>query len=189
MPVQSSIFATDVLIVMIASASLSAAGVSPSNQMDLLCLVGGCIGAFCSLHFFRVPPSPHASADIAWQFLVNLALFWSFTPLAVRYAAAVAGLDPTEIVIPMATVLGILSQRVAAKVLPAIQQAAERKAEKALQKATQALALALEVREEVPPFGGYPCRRCSRRGAQAPGGLCLICDPDAQYQQTVDEGL
>lgn len=137
MPVQSSAFAVDILILMVATASLSSAGVSQVDQMNMLCLVGGCIGAFCSLHFFRVPPSRHASADIAWQFAVNLGLSWAFTPLVVRYGAHVAGLEAGEIVIPVATALGIISQRLTAKLIPKVQRWAERKADRALHEASE----------------------------------------------------
>ena len=137
MPIQSvSQITVEMIVVMIGAASLaSVSGPSGMTQEDALvmwCLVGGCLGAFCSLHFFRVPPSPHANTDIAWQFVVNLILSGVFSPLLVPFVAARLGMPEASmrVAIPTATLLGIVAQRLVAQALPMAQRIVDARSRK-----------------------------------------------------------
>lgn len=136
MPLQSMSHLTlEMIVIMIGAASLAAGGTSGMSADDALvmwCLVGGCLGAFCSLHFFRVKPSANASADIAWQFVVNLILSGVFSPLLVPFVAARLGMpeQSMRVAIPTATVLGIVAQRLVARLLPVAQRIIEAKSGK-----------------------------------------------------------
>lgn len=137
MPLHSvSVVSVEMIVVMIGAASLATAGapagLSPEDAQVMWCLVGGCLGAFCSLHFFRVPPSNHASADIAWQFAVNLILSGVFSPLLVPFVAARLSMPEysMRVAIPTATVLGLVAQRAVARVLPIAQRVLDARANK-----------------------------------------------------------
>lgn len=130
MPTRSMIVVNEILIVMIGSTALAqmgeASGLTPNQIVMAWCIVGGCLGAFCSLHFFRVPPSDHAQADIAWQFAVNLILSAVLSPLITPYVAAWTGApNGMESAVPTATILGIIAQRVVARYLPVAQRIAD----------------------------------------------------------------
>jgi hypothetical protein len=138
MPVQTlARFTQEMAIVLIGAAAFAEAGevggMSPEDVVVLWCIVGGCLGAFCSLHFFRVQPSAHIQADIAWQFFVNLILSGCFSPLLVPTAVKYSGLRPMQVAIAISCGVGILAQQAVAKViLPSLQKLADARAAKAL---------------------------------------------------------
>lgn len=123
-------------IVLLGAAAAAEAGqltgtMSMDDVICLWCVVGGCLGAICSLHFFRVPQGPHAHVDIAWQFGVNMILSGAFSPLLVPTVAKWTGLpEGMKTAIPTALAVGIIAQRVVARLLPVFQKVLDARASK-----------------------------------------------------------
>lgn len=138
MPIQTMARLTqEMSIIIIGAAAFAEAGEQvgmPIEDINVLwCIVGGCLGAFCSLHFFRVVPSATLQTDIAWQFAVNLILSGVFSPLLVPVAVKYSGLRPMQVAIAVSCAVGITAQQFMAKiVLPAAQKIAQARADKAV---------------------------------------------------------
>jgi hypothetical protein len=106
----------DMVVVMVGASAAATAGeltgMSQHLVITLWCIAGGCLGALCSLHFFRVVAKPllhlqgettrqyarrKAAAerelawDIVWQFVINLILSAAASPLLVPTVASWTG--------------------------------------------------------------------------------------------------
>lgn len=136
MPIQTMARLTqEMAIILIGATAFAEAGeqvgMSPEDVTVLWCIVGGCLGAFCSLHFFRVAPSATTQTDVAWQFGVNLILSGVFSPLLVPAAVRYSGLRPMQVAIAVSCAMGIAAQRlVATIILPGVQKILEARAAK-----------------------------------------------------------
>jgi len=123
MSVQTALqlFNMELLIAMIGGSAFAMAGgivgMHPDDITTLWCIVGGCLGAFCSLHFFRVPPSDHLASDIKWQFAVNLVLSAVFSPLCVPYLVRWSGLRDMQVAIAVSCGVGIAAQQIVSKII------------------------------------------------------------------------
>lgn len=97
---------------------------TPDDVLTCWCLLGGVIGSFCSLHFYR-PPSRFAAGA---QFGVNVGLSSMFSPFLVDVVSYFTKFPPNvRLAMPISAFVGIVACSAVAKLLPIVQDIFEKK--------------------------------------------------------------
>lgn len=130
MPQGSQLAAEMALVGAIALSAVADVGVrtetaTPDQLLILWCVIGGCVGAFCSLQFFAVK----TRGEAMMQMIVNLGLSSMVSPLVVDLASSWTGYPVgLRLSLPIACAIGLLGQQIVTLLIPLGRQWLTRKA-------------------------------------------------------------